>query len=35
MALKKVGFSLTQHPAKSHEQSEETWHRIYVARLSL
>ena len=34
MALKKAGFNLTEHPAKPHEQSEETWHRIYVARLS-
>jgi hypothetical protein len=34
MALKKAGFDLTEHPAKAHEDAEETWHRIYVARLS-
>lgn len=34
MALKKAGFNLQEHPAKSHEQSEEAKHRIYVARLS-
>ena len=34
MALKKAGFDLKEHPAKPHEDSEETWHRIYVARLS-
>lgn len=34
MVLKKAGFDLTEHHAKPHEQSEETWHRIYVARLS-
>jgi len=34
MALKKAGFNLKEHPAKPHEQSEETRHRIYVARLS-
>ncbi|MGJ8677580.1 MAG: spermidine synthase [Akkermansiaceae bacterium] len=33
MALKKAGFNLTEHPAKSHEESEEAQHRIYVARL--
>lgn len=33
-ALKKAGFILEEHPAKSHEQSEEAWHRIYVARLA-
>lgn len=32
--LKKAGFELEEHPAKSHEESEETRHRIYVARLS-
>jgi hypothetical protein len=32
-ALKKANFNLTEHPAKSHEDSEEAWHRIYVARL--
>ncbi len=34
MVLKKAGFDLTEHHAKPHEQSEETWHRIYVARLN-
>lgn len=34
MAIKKAGFNLVEHPAKPHEQLEETWHRIYVARLS-
>lgn len=34
MAIKKAGFDLTEHPAKPHEQAEEAWHRIYVARLS-
>ncbi len=34
MALKKAGFSLIEHPAKTHEQSEEAVHRIYVARLN-
>jgi hypothetical protein len=34
MALKKAGFNLKEHPVKSNEQSEELWHRIYVARLS-
>lgn len=34
MTLKKAGFHLTEHPAKPHEQAEEAWHRIYVARLS-
>ncbi|MBT7958355.1 MAG: spermine synthase [Akkermansiaceae bacterium] len=34
MAIKKAGFDLTEHPAKPHEQSDEAWHRIYVARLS-
>ena len=34
MALKKAGFTLTEHPAKPHEHSEETWHRIYIARMS-
>ena len=34
MALKKAGFNLKEYPAKPHEESEETWHRIYVARLS-
>lgn len=34
MALKKAGFDLTTHPAKAHEESEEDWHRIYVARLN-
>ena len=33
MAIKKAGFKLTEHPAKSHEESEEAHHRIYVARL--
>jgi len=32
--LKKAGFTLTEHLAKHHEEAEETWHRIYVARLS-
>ena len=34
MAIKKAGFNLTSHLAKPHEHSKETWHRIYVARLS-
>ncbi len=34
MALKKAGFNLKEYPAKAHEDMEETWHRIYVARLS-
>ena len=34
MALKKAGFDLETHPAKAHEDMEETWHRIYVARLN-
>jgi hypothetical protein len=34
MALKKAGFNLKEYPAKPHEESEETWHRIYLARLS-
>ena len=34
MVLKKAGFNLTAHPAKPHEQSEDAWHRIYVARLN-
>lgn len=33
MAIKKAGFHLTSHPAKAHEDLEESWHRIYVARL--
>ncbi len=33
MAIKKAGFKLTTHLAKPHEDSDETWHRIYVARL--
>ncbi|MDC0087946.1 hypothetical protein OAI07_00225 [Akkermansiaceae bacterium] len=33
MTLKKAGFKLTEHPAQSHEDSDETPHRIYVARL--
>jgi hypothetical protein len=33
-ALKKAGFTLEEHPAAPHEQSEETRHRIYVARLT-
>lgn len=33
MALKKAGFTLTEHEAKSHEESEEAKHRVYVARL--
>lgn len=32
--LKKAGFSLEEHPAKTHEDSEDARHRIYVARLS-
>lgn len=32
-ALKKAGFNLEEHEAKAHEESEEAWHRIYVARL--
>lgn len=32
-ALKKTGFTLEEHPAKPHEQAEEAWHRIYVARI--
>ncbi len=34
MVLKKAGFHLTEHSVSSHEQSEDKWHRIYVARLS-
>jgi spermidine synthase len=34
MAIKKAGFKLTTHLAKPHEDSDETWHRIYVARLA-
>ena len=34
MALKKAGFNLKEHPAKTHEHSEDARHRIYVARLS-
>ncbi len=34
MVLKKAGFHLTEHPVSPHQQSEETRHRIYVARLS-
>ena len=34
MAIKKAGFNLTTHVAKPHEHSDETWHRIYVARLA-
>ena len=33
-ALKKTGFKLKEHPAAPHGQSDETRHRIYVARLS-
>lgn len=33
-ALKKTGFHLEEYPAAPHEQSDETRHRIYVARLS-
>jgi len=33
-ALKKAGFNLKEHPAAPHEQSDETRHRIYVARLN-
>lgn len=32
MVLKRAGFSVTEHLAKSHEDDEEAWHRIYVAR---
>jgi hypothetical protein len=34
MAIKKAGFKLTTHVAKPHEHSNETWHRIYVARMN-
>jgi spermidine synthase len=34
MALKKAGFNLEEHAIPAHEHSEDTIHRIYVARLS-
>jgi spermidine synthase len=33
MALKKAGFNLEEHPMQAHEHSEQTIHRIYLARL--
>lgn len=32
-ALKKAGFDLEEHLAKAYADSDEFWHRIYVARL--
>lgn len=32
--LKKAGFCLKEHLAKPHEEADEAWHRIYVARLA-
>ena len=34
MALKKAGFNLEEHAIPAHEHSNETIHRIYVARLN-
>ncbi|MFC7337889.1 spermine synthase [Haloferula chungangensis] len=31
--LKKAGFHLEEHPVPPHRDSDEMWHRIYVARL--
>lgn len=33
MAIKKAGFNLEEHPMAPHQDSNEMWHRIYVARL--
>lgn len=35
MALKRAGFHLDEHPMPSHQDEEEAFHRIYVARLPM